>query len=145
MMRRIARRGLISRTLLLGGSDGFGDTRRKCFISGGIFGSQNTVDETDAENTTTGYRFEVLRKFPFRITGFGRSDAERSWVFARIKSYSSNALITDSQSISLGCVASGVVTANYSGCGRAQLHAWEVVTDNCPAPPAAFTPIFSDF
>ena len=34
-----------------------------------------------AENAETGYRFEIVCRFPYRIKDFGGTDAESSWFF----------------------------------------------------------------
>ena len=60
---------------------------------------------------------------------FGLSDAETSWIFARIRAYSPNALIVDNSPIRLGSILTGVLTASYGGNGRANLDSRGVVTD----------------
>ena len=89
-----------------------------------------TIDESDgADNTDTGYRFEIVCKFPYRISGFGDSVAEASWFYGRLRAYSSNALLTDASPVRLGSIVSGFATACYTGNGRANLDSWSVVTD----------------
>lgn len=94
-----------------------------------VWGYVASIDETKAENTDTGYRFEIVCRFPYRIRDFGNTDAEQSWIFARVRAYSSNCLLCDSAALTLGCIVTGVVTANYGGNGRAVLDAWSIVSD----------------
>ena len=99
-----------------------------------------------ADNTDTGYRFEVICRFPYRIKDFGSGEAESSWLFARLRAYSSNALICSSITVRIGSIVTGVVTACYSGNSRAYLDSWSVVTDVL-SPPTGFhpTPTFPPF
>ena len=107
-----------------------------------IWGVVGSISESSgAENTTTGFKFEIIAKFPYRIEGFGPSEAERSWFFARIAAFSSNALLCDAAELHLGSTITGVVSANYSGCGRAQLDSWSIV--NCFTRPRILLSLFS--
>ena len=95
-----------------------------------MWGFVATIDESEkAENTDTGYRFEILRRSPFRIKDFGCSLAEQSWIFARVRAYSSNCLTCSSDVIRLGSIVTGAMTAGYNGNGRAYLDARSTVTD----------------
>ena len=96
----------------------------------------------DAENAETGYRFEIVCRFPYRIKDFGCADAETSWFFARARAYSSNALICTNTPVRLGSIVTGVVTASYGCRGRANLDARSVVTDVfLPHPVFSFLPL----
>ena len=56
-----------------------------------VWGYVATIEESKtAENTDTGYRFEIVCKFPYRIRGFGPGIGEAIWFYARIRAYSSN-------------------------------------------------------
>ena len=108
-----------------------------------IWGYVALIEERkEADNTTAGYRFEVICKSPYRIRDFGKSDPERSWIYPRIKAYNPNAPVTSSASISIGCILSGFVVANYAGGGRAQLDGWEAVANICRPRIPAFSRIF---
>lgn len=89
-----------------------------------------TIDERGgAENTATGYKFEAVCRFPHRVKDFGFSAAETPWVFARLRAYSSDALICSRAAVHIGPIATGVATACYTGNGRADLDSWSLVTD----------------
>ena len=46
-----------------------------------LFSSKICVGHFGADNTDTGYRYEVVCRLPYRIRDFGSSAAEASWIF----------------------------------------------------------------
>ena len=87
-----------------------------------IWGFVVRIEETNAENTTTPFRIDVMTRINFRADGHSAKTVIA--LYAPIQAYSANIAITDSVSITLGDAATGIVAANYSGSGRAQLTAW---------------------
>ena len=111
-----------------------------------IFGFAASIDECTGENTDTAYLFEVITRIPYLPDGrTGRSPDQPSWLYVAGKSdsfignrisltvkvlaYSSNALIMERTGIALGSFVTGILAANYSGRGRAQLDAWQLVAN----------------
>ena len=91
-----------------------------------IYGTVVRIEETKADNTKTPFRLDIACKIPFRADGHG--SAVVSTLFALVRGYSSNAAITDPCAIMLGGAITGVVSANYSGSGRAQLDGWRLAS-----------------
>ena len=117
-----------------------------------IFGYIASIDETDALNANTGFRFEVVTSIPYRADGCSNEVDRLSYLHCRVRAFSSNLcstsvfalltrftpdppflaqkfVLTDAVSIMLGTPVSGIVSAAYNGRGRAVLEAWAPVTD----------------
>ena len=106
-----------------------------------IWGFASSIEGSKgAENTDTGYRIEVVCRFPYRIKDFGCGAAEQSWFFAKVRRYSSNSLICDPVPIHLGSIVAGLMAACYTGNGRAYLDSRYVVKDVLLPPHFHFLP-----
>ena len=85
-------------------------------------------DDTTAENTGTPYRIEVIAKIPFRANAHSDIDRlcpdSKSFVWARVRAFTSNALVERGTVIRLGTFVSGIGVASYNGSNRAHLDVW---------------------
>ena len=87
-----------------------------------IFGMVVRIETTTADNTTTPFRIDVMTRICFTARGHAKKTV--STIYVLIQAYSSNIMITDPVSVSIGDIVTGLVSANYNGAGRAQLTAW---------------------
>ena len=87
-------------------------------------------DDTTAENTGTPYRIEVVVKIPFRANVHADLDRlnpdAKSFIWARVRAFTSNALVARGTVIRLGTFVSGIGVACYNGSNRAHLDVWTV-------------------
>ena len=86
-----------------------------------IYGYVASLGPSPSDNTTTGYRVEIVFKFPPLYNGHIKAANGLSHIFARIRTYDSNALTTTPMAVMLGDVVFGVTAANYGGHGLANL------------------------
>ena len=93
---------------------------------GRIYGYVANFEPSPSENTKTGYRIEVIFKMPYLYSGHTKAQNGLSHVFARIRTYASNALFTVPTAVMLGDVVCGVTAANYGGRGLANLGVWKL-------------------
>ena len=91
-----------------------------------VFGYLCSIEETNGDNTDTSYRLEVLVKIPYTAIGHSATDP-MSHLFATIRTYSSCAMIVNSDALILGDPIVGFVGTNFSGHGLAQFEAWKKV------------------
>ena len=73
-----------------------------------------------------GYRVEVVSKLPFLYYAHTKEKNGLSHIFARVRTYASNALLTNPTAVMLGDIVCGVTAANYGGNGLANLWVWEM-------------------
>ena len=90
-----------------------------------IYGYVADLEPSHSDNTSTGYRIEVVSKLPFLFTGHTRATNGLSHVFARIRTYARNGLFTSPTAVMLGDIVCGVTAANYGGKGYANLGVWQ--------------------
>ena len=106
-----------------------------------------SIDECQpdkADNTDTAYRFEVITRIRYTADGRDPDPQQFSWLYVtdrsdlfsigsiltgKVLAYSRNALLTGRTGVALGSFATGSAAANYNGKGRAQLDAWDLVSD----------------
>ena len=90
-----------------------------------IYGYVASLDPSPSDNTPTGYRIEIVFKFPFFPTGHTKAGNGISHIFARVRTYASNGLFTVPTSVVLGDVVCGVTAENYGGGGLSNLGVWQ--------------------
>ena len=69
---------------------------------------------------------EIVFKFPFVRRGHSKAANGLSYVFARVRTYASNALLANPTAVMLGDIVCGVTAANYGGRGLANLGVWKL-------------------
>ena len=69
---------------------------------------------------------EIVFKFPFVRRGHSKAANGLSYVFARVRTYASNALLANPTAVMLGDIVCGVTAANYGGKGLANLGVWKL-------------------
>ena len=93
-----------------------------------IFGFSAAIDETNADGADSGFRFEVGAKITFAADGRRPVRGGLSWLFCKVRAYSSNAIVTEPARISIGIPIFGI-SVRCNGRGRALLGARHPVSD----------------
>ena len=113
-----------------------------------IYGQNVQIEECEAEGAITAFNLEILRRVNYRAADTIVKPDLFSRLYFAVSALSANFLVTDPCSVMLGDAATGVVTANYNGSGRAAIDSRRPVSMSdwrLASPNTSFPGHFGDF